>query len=230
MGRPSDGEEDSDTSTLNELERQVERGSLFTHTALSDGAQRTAEVEAVVFGLIEALVAKGVTSQEAITKSSELVRAEMEQRGEIPAPGLALRVEQGEDDFVPVNCNERMHICKAVCCRLSFALSAGEVEAGRVKWDLGAPYHIRQESSGYCVHNNRATGGCGVYESRPGICRRYSCANDERIWTDFEKMQLNETWIEEHLGGSRPRLARALMMMPRGNETSDADVPEVDEP
>jgi Fe-S-cluster containining protein len=41
---------------------------------------------------------------------------------------------------------------------------------------------------------------CSLYESRPSVCKKYSCANDARIWTDFERMILNDKWLEENLG------------------------------
>jgi Fe-S-cluster containining protein len=96
---------------------------------------------------------------------------------------------------VEVDCAARMHVCQAVCCTLPFPLSAEEVEAGEVRWDLGHPYVIRQTAEGYCVHNERPTGGCDVYDHRPGVCRGYSCAEDARIWSDFDNMVLNEEFL-----------------------------------
>lgn len=112
--------------------------------------------------------------------------------------------EEGEGDgqataapTVEVDCSARMHICQAVCCSLPFPLSAAEVEAGDVKWDLGHPYVIRQTDEGYCVHNDRSSGGCDVYDKRPGVCRGYSCAEDDRIWADFDNMVLNEEYLSK---------------------------------
>jgi Fe-S-cluster containining protein len=105
-----------------------------------------------------------------------------------------------------------MHICHAVCCKLNFALTAEEVDAGKVKWDLGFPYIVRHDADGMCSHNDRATGGCGVYADRPGVCRRYSCANDRRIWKDFERMELNSEWLDQHV--SEPTRIRLRMDLP----------------
>ena len=58
---------------------------------------------------------------------------------------------------------------------------------------------IRHEVDGYCTHHHRAGGGCGIYANRPGVCRRYSCANDSRIWKDFDQMELNTEWIAANL-------------------------------
>lgn len=208
---PADIEE-----ALPQLERQVERGSLFTHTALSSNAGRINEVESVLYGLVDVMVKQGTVTAEAVFEAAKQVRHEMEAKGEAAEPGVALRVDSAgvEKNFVPVNCAERIHICKAACCRLSFALSAEEIESGRVKWDLGQPYLIRQETTGYCAHNDPRAKSCRIYQNRPGVCRNYSCARDERIWKDFERMELNEEWISEHLAESRPHLARARMIRP----------------
>lgn len=204
-------------AALVQLERQVERGSLFTHTALSNNAERLHEAESFLYGLIDVLVALGVTTSDEVAEAAGRVRREMAEKGETLGPGVALRVEEtrAPAEFVPVNCNERIHICKAICCKLNFTLTANEIESGQVKWDLGRPYYIRQEASGYCTHNDTKKGCCSIYHNRPGVCRNYSCANDKRIWKDFEKMELNEEWLAENLAGeSKPRLARALMLRP----------------
>jgi Fe-S-cluster containining protein len=206
----------SDATAFGELERQVERGGLFTHTALSSNAERLREAETMLYGLIDALVAAGVVTADDVAAKAQAVRDELQRSGDTPSAGVALRVD-GEPDAeggdVMVNCAERLHVCKAACCRLRFALSASEVEAGVVKWDLGQPYHIRQDRDGGCAHLNRETRGCGVYANRPGVCRRYSCANDGRIWKDFARMVLNEEWIAANLRPDGPRLERASLTM-----------------
>jgi Fe-S-cluster containining protein len=205
----------SGESRLSEVERQVERGSFFTHTALSSNAARVYETQAMVMGLIDTLVAKGLVEEKEVADAAASVRDSLHERGEATGPGLMLRVdsEESKDAFTPVNCAERMHVCHAICCKLHFALSAEEVEAGKVRWDLGQPYSIRQTAEGFCVHNDRATGNCGVYADRPRICRTYSCANDDRIWKDFDNMVLNQEWIDQNLVKVGPRL-RGTAMIP----------------
>jgi Fe-S-cluster containining protein len=200
---------------LAQLERQIERGSLFTHTIVSQNADRIHEAESFLYGLMDVLLEKGLLTQDEISQAAEKVRQEMSDTGQTLGPGIALRIEGDgvkQDDFVPVNCSERLHLCKGVCCRLHFALTAEEVESGRIKWDLGEPYNIRHETTGYCHHLELNKNGCSIYEHRPGVCRKYSCANDERIWKDFEKMILNEEWIEDNLHTSKPRLVTAQML------------------
>src|ERR1051325_8234248 len=141
-------------SAVMQLERQVERGSLFTHTVLGKNTLRLSEMESFAYGLIDVLLEKGVVSEEEIGKAAQNVRQELLDNGEAINTGVALRVDADEVSEQPVlvDCAARMHICKAVCCRLDFALSRSEVEAGNVKWDLGRPYFIRHDTKGRCAH------------------------------------------------------------------------------
>jgi Putative zinc- or iron-chelating domain len=191
------------------VERQVERASLFTHTALSDLAARMTEVESLVHGLVNALVDSGVAPEASIIEAGMRARDELVENGPPPGPGVALRVD-GESTNVAsvVNCAELLPICQAACCRLSFALSAVEVEAGIIKWDLGAPYHNRQEANGYCTHCSIDDRSCEIYEDRPSVCSAYDCSRDTRVWIDFDARELNHAWIDAHLGPNRPRLTR----------------------
>jgi len=222
---------------LQQLERQVERSQLFTHTVLSEQASRILEIEAFLYGLIDLLVEKGVTPPDALKRAASEVRREMDAKQEDTLPLMALRVDH-DDQTVPrreVNCAERMPICHAVCCRLDFALDRREIESGRIKWDLGRPYFIRQDSNRRCCHNDRGSGTCGVYADRPLVCRQYSCDQDPRIWKDFDRMELNQEWIDRYLQeGSSPRLLVALMHPPqqliqlspaRSTPSSDAAAP-----
>ena len=188
-----------------ELDRQVERGNLFTHTALSDYAARANETEAMINGLVDYLVAHGMVESEGLLSAVEAARAEAAAKHELVSAGVALRVDPPDADPAgnPVNCEERLHICHAVCCRLRFALSAEEIESGRLRWDLGQPYYNRRGEGGYCHRIDGETKACTIYEERPSVCRNYSCANDPRIWTDFDAMELNQEWIDDHLGEER---------------------------
>jgi Fe-S-cluster containining protein len=201
-------------NNLKRLERQLERGGLFTHTALSNNADRLNDAEAFLYGLVDLLIEKGLLTPDELSAKAQAVRQELQEKGQAVGPGVALRVDNPQANGAPaqVNCAARLHICQAVCCKLGFALSAEEVESGLVKWDLGQPYFIRHEADGHCSHIDRETHQCGIYDNRPGVCRGYSCRNDERVWTDFDNMILNDAWINEHLADSSPRLARASMI------------------
>jgi Fe-S-cluster containining protein len=198
---------------VNLLEQQVERGNLFTHSALSRQSARINEIESFLFAVIDLATQKGITAPDELTEAVRKVREEMLEKQETSYPGIALRVDGPDDnEFIPVNCEERMHICKAVCCKLDFALNAEEIESGKIKWDLGRPYFIRHESKTcHCSHIDTETLRCNVYDHRPSVCKKYSCAGDKRIWKDFEKMELNQEWINENIKERKMRFSGAPM-------------------
>jgi len=208
---------------LEELDRQLQRGSMFTMAALQRGSQRLGRTEAILEGVLDVLAAKGLVTPDELFGALEADDHDADddpgnlgpddEEGDGPTdppvmptigwPTIALR-QDAEDDVEAgeptVDCDARLPVCQAVCCRLRFMLSAEEVDTGAVKWDIGHPYVIRHDSGGSCVHNDADTHGCSVYADRPAVCRRYDCTHDPRIWTDFEAMVLNEAWIAEHLG------------------------------
>jgi Fe-S-cluster containining protein len=205
------------------LERQVERGSLHAHTALGASFARLAEMQVMLHGMADVLLAKGVLSAQELVEAMSSVREELHARGETNGPGLMVAIEPEQDEAPPVvavDCAARMHVCQAVCCRLNFALSIAEIEGGHVRWDLGRPYFIRHEQDGCCTHRT-ASGSCAIYAHRPGVCRRYSCEHDSRIWKDFAAMELNTEWIAENLTGSDgPRAVCAEMHVPPARDPS----------
>lgn len=207
-------ENQEENFSYNELERQTEKASLFTHTVLSQQIIRQNENDFFLYGLIDYLTDKGLVVPEDLKKYVELVKKEIIEKKEHASLGVAIRKDNEAIEstiFVPVNCEERMSICKAVCCKLSFALSIEEIEEGKLKWELGKPYHIRHQSNGYCCHINNENKRCNVYENRPSVCKKYSCANDNRIWKDFDNMILNQEWIDEHLSEEKLKLMNVYM-------------------
>jgi Fe-S-cluster containining protein len=195
----------------NEFEKQMEAGGLFTHSALSVHAERINRVEAFLYGLADVLLDAGQVTEEQLQARATSIADELAEQGERLSGGVILRVDpDSQSAAAKVDCAARMHVCNAVCCRLSFPLSAQEVETGQIKWELGKPYFARKDLTGCCVHRDEK-GGCGVYENRPHVCRGYSCEKDERIWKDFDRMILNQEWIDENLRSERPRLVQIRM-------------------
>ncbi len=191
-----------------ELEQQVTRGAHYLHTAITRQAERLNESEAFLYGLIDALLEKGVVEEATLQAKIAGLRDEVRKKGEQFTTGVIVRQDPAQPPIAPdINCAERLHICQAACCRLSFALSVQELEEGKVRWDLGRPYMIRHNAQGRCVHLQAGSCGCSVYADRPRVCKVYSCRGDERIWKDFEGMVLNTEWIEENLSGDQLVLA-----------------------
>ena len=182
---------------LRELERQVERGNVFAHAILGEHAYRAGENEVIIRGLVELLIEREVVEAADLVAAVNAVRAETKFDVDV-----SIRIDDPSDmPGPPVDCAARLHICKAVCCRLRFPLSGEEVESGGpLKWDLGRPYFNRHNEHGYCHQCDSETHACNVYEQRPAPCRQYSCVGDDRIWKDFDAMELNQEWIDDHLG------------------------------
>ena len=185
---------------LNELERQVEDGNLFAHSALTEHATRINEAAAIVNGLVGLLVQRGLIEGDELLAAVDSVRERTEQAGRHAHVGIAVRVEQDVEE-PEIDCEARLPICKAACCRLHFALSVEEVErGGPLRWELGHPYFNRHNADGYC---HQWDDGCGIYDERPSVCRSYTCADDDRIWKDFDAMELNHEFIDSKLSGER---------------------------
>ncbi|HEX8691021.1 MAG TPA: YkgJ family cysteine cluster protein [Longimicrobium sp.] len=198
-------------SDATNLESQVEAGGLFTHSALSLHAERINRVEAFLYGLADALLDGGQVTEEELRARAARAAEELKETGETLSGGVLLRVDPDPPAAAAtVDCAARMHVCRAVCCRLSFPLSAPEIEGGKIRWELGKPYFARKDATGRCVHLG-ADCGCGVYHDRPQVCRGYSCEKDERIWKDFDGMVLNQEWIDQNLQPERPRLVAIRM-------------------
>lgn len=77
------------------------------------------------------------------------------------------------DKEADVDCESRLDTCKAICCKLPFALSKQDVEEGIIQWEFGRPYLIAHGNDGYCVHMDRDTYKCTVREHRTVPCRGF---------------------------------------------------------
>jgi Fe-S-cluster containining protein len=191
---------------LHELERQVERGNLYAHTALTEQAARTNKSEALLLGLADLLVRSEVISADDLTAAVNATGRELHDAGRRATLDVAIRGDSDRPTISAdeIDCDARIPYCKAVCCRLRWPLSVDEIENGPVKWDLGRPYFNRHNSEGYCHMIDMDTYGCTVYEQRPAPCREFSCKGDERIWKDFDAMVINQEWIDSHLTERTP--------------------------
>ncbi len=172
------------------LRQEVAAGLVYAHYRANANSSRTLGAEAGVDALADLLVERGILTREEVAARR---RAEEERlAASYQSAGLGvIRIETDVDKYAVgpgavVDCDSRIHLCRAACCRLHFALTQQDVEEGIVKWQFGVPYIIRQKEDGYCVHLDDGTCGCGIYHARPIPCRVYDCRADDRIWTDFE--------------------------------------------
>lgn len=70
--------------------------------------------------------------------------------------------------------------CKTFCCRLLVRLAPEEREAPKD----GVPargFVDKDPQDGLCVHLDRGSHRCGVWATRPKVCREYHCNDDEML-------------------------------------------------
>jgi Fe-S-cluster containining protein len=112
---------------------------------------------------------------------------------------------------VKIDCENRMSLCKAACCRIfNVHLTAEEIEGNRYDWNPKVPYALHKKRLG-CIHLRPSDWSCSIYNCRPSVCLGYSCEKDKRIWADFEKKVIN------------PNLKRELDKLNGGPKASQPD-------
>jgi Fe-S-cluster containining protein len=178
-----------------DVRQEAAEGLLYTHTRLSQNTNKTLEASAFLYGLIELLNERGIITIQELDERKKAVGERL--TAQLKEKGMGVMLTEGEEDKyafqgeAKVDCENLLPLCHAACCRLRFALSKQDVYEGIIKWELGRPYLIAQDSDGYCTHFERGTCHCTVREQRPVPCRGYDCRNDQRIWLDFENRIVN---------------------------------------
>ena len=184
-----------DEASTEQLRDELAQGLRYLHGRANANTSKTLEVAAFAYALIELLSERGVIAIAELDERKKVVGQRLVELFVEKGMGVALtKDEQDKYSYhneVRIDCENRVQLCRASCCRLRFALSIQDVEEGSVKWDLGHPYMIRQGADGYCHHFKREAQCCGIYDSRPVVCRGYDCRRDKRIWLDFEKKIIN---------------------------------------
>lgn len=177
------------------LRDEVTGGLLYCHSRLNANTSRLLESASFLYSLVELLAEKGLLEIAELDARKQAAATRLLDRFLDKGMGVAMQ-EDEQDKYsstgtAEIDCENRIHLCKAACCRMSFALSQQDVEEDVIKWDLGRPYLIAQDADGYCRHLDRGTCRCTVREHRPLPCRGYDCRNDKRVWVDFEKKVVN---------------------------------------
>jgi Fe-S-cluster containining protein len=182
--------------TTEELREELVEGLRYVHHQLGANTGKALETASFLYALIELLMKKGLlTEQELNAQKVEVAKRLVEKFRERGMGAVFQDPEHDKYAFaekeVKIDCENRIPLCKAACCRLNFALSRQDIDEGIVKWDLGRPYMIAHDSDGYCRHLDRKGCRCTVYANRPVPCRAYDCRKDKRIWADFENRVIN---------------------------------------
>ena len=192
-----------DTPKKNEnLRKEIVEGLIYTHARLRENTQSTLETSSFLYALIELLNQKGLISIEELDERKLEVAERLAKRNREKGVGVLLQEPEYDkyafEKEADIDCENRIHLCKAACCRLPFALSKQDIREGIVHWDLGQPYIIAQGNDGYCEHLESHKCECTIREHRPVPCRAYDCSKDKVIWLDFDKKVINPDILEEN--------------------------------
>ncbi len=174
------------------LRNSVADGLLYTHSRLNANQRMTTEAASFLYALVELLSEGGLLSIDELDARQKVVAQRLAEQVRREGSG-ALFQDPEYDKYAfeyeaKVDCADRLHACKAACCRLPFALSRQDVREGIVLWELGQPYMIEHDGDGYCTHIDGANCACTIYTNRPAPCRGFDCRQDGRIWLDFDRM------------------------------------------
>ncbi len=179
---------------------EILEGFLYSYRQMDTNAVKVYEASASLYSLIELLVAKGIIGIEELDQRKKAVEKRLQES--YKKSGIGVRVQSSDvdkyslKDEAKIDCEKRLPICRAACCALTYALSIQDINEG-IRWSLGKPFMNARKSDGYCMHLQRDTFRCSLYEHRPSVCRQYSCRNDRRIWLDFDKMIINPEPFKE---------------------------------
>ncbi len=146
------------TEALLKIQNELSSGLLYTHTRINNNTKKTLESTSFLYALIELLEEKGLLSIEELDEKKKHVAERLVRK--FTESGIRLMYQAPEYDKytfeheAQVECQSRLHICKADCCKLPFAISKQDVEEGIIRWEFGRPYLIAHGDDGYCVHLN----------------------------------------------------------------------------
>lgn len=196
---------------LSTMHNELSAGFLYTYTRLNANTTKTLEASSFLYALIELLDEKGVLSIEELDERKKQVAERLVQK--FTESGLGLMYQDPEYDKYTfeheacIDCQSRLPICKAICCKFPFALSKQDVSEGVIRWEFGRPYLIAHNSDGYCVHLDRKTYQCTAYDHRPVPCRGFDCQSGEKwkVWLDYEQEVMNPE-LGEHVAQSNEQL------------------------
>lgn len=176
-------------SPMRHLRQGMAEGLLYTHSRLTANSRKTLEAASFLYALVELLDEKGLITIEELDTRKQVVAQRLAQQVQEQQIGAVFQDPEYDkyafESEVRIDCENRVPLCQAACCRLPFALSKQDVREGIVLWDLGQPYLIEHGADGYCSHLDPGTRGCTIHANRPVPCRGFDCRNDKRIWLDF---------------------------------------------
>ncbi len=174
---------------------EVAEGLRYAHFRADANTGKLLEVASFVYAAIDLLGKKGLLDIAELNEHKKQAATNLLEK--FSERGMGVVYQKPEYDKYQfegetrIDCENRIPLCHAACCKLRFALSKQDVEEGVVHWDFAAPYLIARQPDGYCQHLDVEKKCCSVHAHRPVTCRAFDCRQDKRIWVDFENKVVN---------------------------------------
>src|SRR5262249_37840825 len=128
---PSEAPDGAAWQALEALRDEVVSGLLYTHSRANANTSRVLEAASFLYALVEILQEKGIITIEELDNRKTTVAERVEKRCVSKGMGVVLQ-EPEQDKYaftgeVQIDCENRLHLCGAACCRLSFPLSKQDI-------------------------------------------------------------------------------------------------------
>ena len=190
---------------------EVAAGLRYAHFRADANTGKLLEFASFLYAAIDLLSKKGVLDLAELDEHKKKAAANLVEK--FSERGMGVVYQKPEYDkykfegTAQIDCESRIHLCHASCCKLRFALSKQDVEEGIVRWDFAAPYLVARGTDGCCQHLDQERKCCTVHAHRPVPCRAFDCREDKRIWLDFANKvvnpQINEPDWPQCLGNDK---------------------------
>ena len=121
---------------------EIAGGLIYTHGRANSNTAKLLEVSSFAYAAIELLAEKGLIDIEVLDRKKKEIADRLVEKFRQEGIGAAYQDPEHDkytfESSVEIDCENRIHLCKAACCRLRFALSHQDVEEGIVQWDFCA--------------------------------------------------------------------------------------------
>ena len=130
------------TARFEAVRDEIASGLQFTHNQATANTRKLLEVASFAYAAIDLLAEKGLLQIEELDERQKTIAKRLVEK--FIDQGMGLTYQEKEQDkyaFEPVhiNCAERVHLCKAACCRRAIAQPAnkhGRTRRSRIRSGL----------------------------------------------------------------------------------------------
>src|SRR5438093_12054942 len=115
------------TGLAEQLRQEITGGLLYCHHRANTNTSKTLEVTAFAYALIELLIEKGLLTEDELNERKRAVGQRLVEK--FNRVGMGVEIQDSQIDKYQfeggpkIDCENRIHLCKAACCRLRFSLS-----------------------------------------------------------------------------------------------------------